>query len=54
MQLKFKCCVKVDAYEIFIYNTDVSYLLVSETDHVAMLHLNLRSFSILKSLFGMN
>ena len=35
-----KCCVKVDAYEIFIYNTYVGYLPVSEIGHVAMLHLN--------------
>ena len=23
---KSKCCVKVDAYEVFIYNTNVGYL----------------------------
>ena len=33
-------CVKVDAYEILIYNTDVSYLPLSEMGHIAMLHLN--------------
>ena len=32
-------CVKVDAYEI-IYNTDVSYLPLSEMGHMAMLRLN--------------
>ena len=35
-----KCCVKVDAYEMFTYNTDVGYLLVSEMGHMAMLHSN--------------
>ena len=35
-----ECRVKVDAYEIFIYYTDVSYLLSSEMGHIAMLHLN--------------
>ena len=35
-----KCCVKVDAYEVFIYNTNVGYLPVSEIGHVAMLLLN--------------
>ena len=35
-----KCGVKVDAYEIFTYNTDVSYLPLSEMGHVAMLLLN--------------
>ena len=36
-----ECCVKVNAYEIFIYNTDVrGYLPVSEMGHVAMLHSN--------------
>ena len=35
-----KCCVKVDAYEVFIYNTNVGYLPMSEIGHVAMLHLN--------------
>ena len=35
-----KCCVNVDAYEIFIYNTDVGYLPLSEMSHVAMLHSN--------------
>ena len=33
-----ECCVKVDVYEIFIYNIDVGYLPVSEVGHVAMLH----------------
>ena len=33
-------CVKVVAYEIFIYDTDVSYLPLSEMGHMAMLHLN--------------
>ena len=38
---EFECCVKVNAYEIFIYNTDVrGYLPVSEMGHVAMLHSN--------------
>ena len=32
--------VKVDAYEILIYNTDVSYLPLSEMGHTAMLHVN--------------
>ena len=33
--------MKVNAYEIFIYNTDVrGYLPVSEMGHVAMLHSN--------------
>ena len=33
--------VKVNAYEIFIYNTDVrGYLPVSEMGHVEMLHSN--------------
>ena len=32
--------MKVDAYEILIYNTDVSYLPLSEMGHKAMLHLN--------------
>ena len=35
-----ECCVKVDVYEIFIYNIDVGYLPVSEMGHVAMLHSN--------------
>ena len=36
-----ECCVKVNAYEIYIYNTDVrGYLPVSEMGHVAMLHSN--------------
>ena len=36
-----ECCMKVSAYEIFIYKTDVrSYLPVSEMGHVAMLHSN--------------
>ena len=30
--------MKVDVYEIFIYNIDVGYLPVSEMGHVAMLH----------------
>ena len=51
-----KCSVKVDAYEIFIYNIDVSYQLfpLSGMSHTEMLHLNLRSFSLLKSLFKIN
>ena len=32
--------MKVDAYEILIDNTDVSYLPLSEMGHMAMLHLN--------------
>ena len=41
--------MKVNAYEIFIYSTDVrGYLPVSEMGHVEMLH-SKRSFSI-KSL----
>ena len=33
--------MKVNAYEIFIYNTDVrGYLPVSQMGHVAMLHSN--------------
>ena len=35
-----KSCIAVDAYEIFLYNTDVSYLLLSEMRHMAMLCLN--------------
>ena len=35
-----QCCVKGNAYEIFIYNIDVGYLPVSEMGHVAMLHSN--------------
>ena len=35
-----ECCVKGNAYEIFIYNIDVGYLPVSEMGHVAMLHSN--------------
>ena len=32
--------MKVDAYEILIYNTDVSYLPLSEMGHTEMLHVN--------------
>ena len=35
-----KRCVKVDGYEILIYNTDVSYLPLTEMGHIAMLRLN--------------
>ena len=35
---------KMDADEILIYNTDVSYLPLSEMGHMAMLHLNQRNF----------
>ena len=31
---------KFDVYEIIFYNTDVSYLPLSEMGHMAMLHLN--------------
>ena len=37
---KSKCCMKVDAYEILIYHTDISYLPLSEMGHMVMLHLN--------------
>ena len=30
----------IDAYNIFIYNTDVSYLRISEMSHMAALHSN--------------
>ena len=36
--------MKVDAYEMFIYNTDISYLPLSEMGHVAMLHLKWKKF----------
>ena len=32
--------MKVDAYEILIYHTDISYLPLSEMGHMVMLHLN--------------
>ena len=35
-----KRCVKVDGYEILTYNTDVSYLPLTEMGHIAMLPLN--------------
>ena len=35
-----KCCMKVDAYEILIYHTDISYLPLSKMGHMVMLHLN--------------
>ena len=38
--------MKVDAYEIFIYNADISYLPLSETGDMAAL-----CISLLKSLF---
>ena len=47
-----KRCVKVDAYQMLIYNTDVSYLLFSKMGHMAMLLLNLRIFSIKICLRG--
>ena len=37
---EFKRCVKVYAYEVSTYNTDVSYLLLSDMGHMEMLHLN--------------
>ena len=46
--------VKVDAYEILIDNTNVSYLPLSEMGHMAMLHLNFKKFSQLKGLFEVN
>ena len=42
-----KWCVKVDAYEIFIYP-------LGEMSHIAMLHLNWRGFCLLKFLFEIN
>lgn len=30
-----KFCVKVDAYELFIYNSDASYFPLSERGHMA-------------------
>lgn len=43
---------KVNAAEIFTYNTYVSYLPVSGMGHVVMLGLNCKRFSLLKFLFG--
>ena len=45
---------KMDADEILIYNTDVSFLPLSEMGHMAMLHLKLNKFSSLKFLFDVN
>ena len=39
---------KIGAYEIFIYNTDVSYLPLSEMGHTVMLHLKLKKFFSIK------
>ena len=41
--------MKVDTYEIFIYNADISYLPLSEMGDMAALRI-----SLLKSLFGID
>ena len=41
----------MDADEILIYNTDVSFLPLSEMGHMAMLHLTKEIFSIKISIW---
>ena len=49
-----KCCMKVDACEIFIYNAGVSYLPLSEMGHMAYELVSRTAISPIIFLFFVN